>query len=162
MLYLKSKELKNSSKQSFINKGFSLFALNALGLYSPFLHAQDSTDFTSITQIASIFFSLIFVIAIIFGLAYLMRRFNVTQAGRGELKIVASLVAGTKERVIVVQVGDEQHLLGVTTHNINHLAHLSLPINTEFGKEVHDPDASMASKFTQVMAQAMNSSKEHK
>ena len=57
-----------------------------------------------------------------------MRRFNVTQTGTANLKVVASMMAGSKERVMVIDVGGEQHLLGVTAHNINHLAKLTTPI----------------------------------
>lgn len=155
MLYLKSKESKNSSNNLFKNKGVSLFLLSALSLFSASSYAQDATDLSSISQIASIFFSLLFVIGIIFGLAYIMRRFNVTQAGKGELKVVASLVAGTKERVIVIQVGQEQHLLGVTAHNINHLAHLTSPIHTDSVNEGANTN-SFQQKLTQAMAQAIN------
>jgi flagellar protein FliO/FliZ len=156
MLYLKSKELKNSSNNTFKIKGVSLFSLIALGLFSIPTFAQDATDFSSISQIASIFFSLLFVIAIIFALAFIMRRFNVTQAGKGELKVVASLVAGTKERVIVVQVGQEQHMLGVTAHNINHLAHLTTPINIAESGNATGSANSFQQKLTQAMAQAIN------
>lgn len=154
MLFLKSKELKSSNRNTFKIKGYSLFWLSALGFFSPLTHASEVTDLTSITQIASIFFSLLFVIAIIFGLAWIMRRFNVTHAGKGELKVVASLVAGTKERVIVIQVGEEQHLLGVTTHSINHLAHLSTPINTDTPNVA--ASGGFKDKLTQAMASRMN------
>jgi flagellar protein FliO/FliZ len=59
-----------------------------------------------------------------------MRRFNVTQSGTSNLKVVASMMAGAKERVLVIEVAGEQHLLGITAHNINHLATLSTPIDT--------------------------------
>ncbi|BDX07731.1 hypothetical protein MACH26_32520 [Planctobacterium marinum] len=38
------------------------------------------------------------------------------------------MMVGTRERIAVIQVGDEQHLVGVTAHNINHLAKLEQPI----------------------------------
>jgi flagellar protein FliO/FliZ len=83
------------------------------------------------TSIVSIFLSLLLVIAIVFVLAYLMRRFNVTQSGSSQLKVVASMMAGTRERVLVIDVGGEQHLLGITSHNINHLAKLDSPLASE-------------------------------
>lgn len=155
MLFLKSKESKSSSSHPFKIKGISLVLLNVLAFLSLPIHAQDSTDLSSITQIASIFFSLLFVIAIIFGIAFIMRRFNVTQAGKGELKIVASLVAGTKERIIVIQVGQEQHLLGITSHNINHLAQLTTPINVAADSAASNSQ-SFQHKLTQAMAHAIN------
>ncbi|MFT4940904.1 MAG: flagellar protein FliO/FliZ [Paraglaciecola sp.] len=41
------------------------------------------------------------------------------------------MMAGTRERVLVIEIGGEQHLLGVTSQNINHLAKLDTPIVTE-------------------------------
>jgi flagellar protein FliO/FliZ len=76
----------------------------------------------------SIFLSLLLVVGIVFMLAFLMRRFNVTPSSTSHLKVVASMMAGTKERIIVIEVAGEQHLLGVTAHNINHLVALSEPI----------------------------------
>ncbi|WP_315853219.1 flagellar biosynthetic protein FliO [Alteromonas oceanisediminis] len=89
------------------------------------------------------------VIGIIFALAYVMRRFNVTQAGSGQMKIVASMMAGTKERVVVVEVGSEQFLLGVTAHNINHLATLSEPLKKS---EAVNTGEQFKDKLIQAMA----------
>jgi flagellar protein FliO/FliZ len=57
-----------------------------------------------------------------------MRRFNVTAMGSNQMKVVASMVAGAKEKIMVIQVGDEQHLIGVTSHNISHLSKLETPL----------------------------------
>ncbi|WP_338063723.1 flagellar biosynthetic protein FliO [Alteromonas flava] len=95
----------------------------------------------------SIFLSLLVVIGIIFALAYVMRRFNVAHTGNGDLKVVASMVAGTKERVMVVEVGDEQYLLGVTAHNISHLA--TLP------NKITPKKSEVADQFKQKLVQAM-------
>ena len=81
------------------------------------------------TSIVSIFLSLLLVIGVVFMLAFLMRRFNVTQSGTSNIKVVASMMAGAKERVLVIEVAGEQHLLGITAHNINHLATLSTLID---------------------------------
>ena len=40
-------------------------------------------------------------------------------------------MAGTRERVLVIDVAGEQHLLGITSQNINHLAKLENPLVTE-------------------------------
>lgn len=86
--------------------------------------AQSTQSITNPTSVLSIFLSLLLVVAIIFALAYVMRRFNVTHGGGGQLKVVASMVAGAKERIMVIEVGDEQHMIGVTSHNISHLCKL--------------------------------------
>ena len=87
-------------------------------------NAQTTQSITNPTSVLSIFLSLLVVVGVIFALAYIMRRFNVTAMGSNHLKVVASMVAGTKEKIMVIQVGDEQHLIGVTSHNISHLSKL--------------------------------------
>ncbi|WP_137167753.1 flagellar biosynthetic protein FliO [Salinimonas lutimaris] len=93
-------------------------------LFSGSACAADTQSITNPTSVLSIFLSLLLVVAIIFALAYVMRRFNVTHGGSGQMKVVASMVAGSKERIMVIEVGDEQHLVGVTSHTISHLSKL--------------------------------------
>lgn len=126
MLLVKSRESKSCGKNTIKTEcwvSFTLFSLVPSAQAAP-------TSITSPTSVASIFLSLLLVVAVIFLLAYLMRRFNVTTAGQGQLKVVASLMTGNKEKVMVIQVGDEQHLIGVTSHTISHLSHLATPLAT--------------------------------
>ncbi|MFT2091385.1 flagellar biosynthetic protein FliO [Paraglaciecola sp. 2405UD69-4] len=126
MLLVNWKESKNSGKQ----KSYKTWAWCVLG---PFLLLSNraysaAQDLTNPTSIVSIFLSLLLVVGVVFVVAFLMRRFNVTQSGSSDLKVVASMMAGTRERVMVIEVGNEQHLVGVTAHNINHLAKLEVPL----------------------------------
>ncbi|MFT7088627.1 MAG: flagellar protein FliO/FliZ [Glaciecola sp.] len=110
------------------------------------------------------------VIAIIFALAYIMRRFNVAQTGGGQMRVVASMMAGAKEKVMVIEVGGEQHLLGITAHNINHLAKLENPIQKDKQSAAlnANPSASSGGKFNfqqklvNAMAQGIAGSKTSK
>ena len=151
MLLVKSRESKSSGslKLKSVVKSINYAYLFTFlcGVASPAAYAQSSESFGSAGSVASIFLSLLLVVAIIFGLAYIMRRFNVANTGNGDLKVVASLVAGTKERIMVVEVGDEQYLLGITAHNINHLATLPTPISPERND--------VAEQFKQKLASAM-------
>ncbi|WP_342670049.1 flagellar biosynthetic protein FliO [Alteromonas confluentis] len=94
------------------------------------------------------------VVGIIFSLAWLMRRFNVTHASSGQMKVVASMVAGTRERIIVIQVGEEQHLIGVTATNINHLSKLETPLETNNSNETGGAD--FKQKLIKAMAGTIN------
>ncbi|GGD72807.1 flagellar biosynthetic protein FliO [Lacimicrobium alkaliphilum] len=98
----------------------------------------------------SILLSLVLVVALVFMLGYLMRRFNVTHSGSAQLKLVGSMSVGTKERIMVVEVGKEQFLLGVTSQSINHLARLDNPI------EVAQPGGE---HFRQKLSQFMQGNK---
>ncbi|MFQ3198773.1 MAG: flagellar protein FliO/FliZ [Paraglaciecola sp.] len=129
MLLANWKESKSLSKKNNIKSmawiSTSLFVLSSFGAQA------ESKTLSNPTSIVSIFLSLLLVIAVVLMLAYLMRRFNVTSSGSSQLKIIASLAAGTRERVLVIEVGNEQHVIGITSHNINHLAKLEIPLSTD-------------------------------
>jgi len=129
MLLANWNELKSLDKQtSFKTRAWMYLSPLFLASNSAFAEAKTLSDTTSIV---SIFLSLLLVIGVVFMLAFIMRRFNVTGGSTGQLKVVASLAAGTKERILVIEVGDEQHLIGVTAQNINHLAKLDTLITTD-------------------------------
>jgi flagellar protein FliO/FliZ len=126
MLLVKSKESKNSGNKLPLKSW--AWIVPSLLINLPFNAHAEPQSLSNPTSIVSIFLSLLLVVGVVFMLAFLMRRFNVTQSGSSQLKVVASMMAGTRERVMVIDVGGEQHLIGVTAHNINHLAKLSTPL----------------------------------
>jgi len=72
--------------------------------------------------------SLLMVLALIIICAFVLKRFNFTQQGVSQLKVISSLSLGAKERVLVVQVGEQQLLLGVSAQQITLLDKLSEPL----------------------------------
>jgi flagellar protein FliO/FliZ len=151
MLLVKSKESKSLGNKFLFKTG--VYTLLVVSAFASFCANAETKSLSNPTSIVSIFLSLLLVVGVIFMLAFLMRRFNVTPGGTGQLKVVASIMAGTKERVMVIQVGDEQHLLGVTPQNINHLAKLDKPLegsSTSTGQNFKD-------KLTQALAGKMQS-----
>ncbi|TRY30973.1 flagellar biosynthetic protein FliO [Aliiglaciecola sp. M165] len=145
MLLVKSRELKSLGNKNSL-KSWVWILLSPLFLASNEASAQVES-LSNPTSIVSIFLSLLLVIVIVFALALLMRRFNVTATGNGQLNVVASMVAGTRERVLVIEVGQEQHLIGVTATNINHLAKLENPLQK--------PTSSSAESFKDKLTQAL-------
>ena len=123
MLLAKSKESKN-----FV-KSIAWPILAGLLCFSPIAFSQTSD--TSVGTIASIFLSLFLVVALVFALGFVLKKINVTHAGNQQLKPVASMMLGNRERLMVVQVGDEQHLLGITPQSISHLSKLTTPLESE-------------------------------
>ena len=72
---------------------------------------------------------LFFIIAFIFGIAWLIKRMGTMHPGHSaSLKIVAGISVGQREKVIVLQVMNEQLLVGVTQSNIQLLSTLKEPI----------------------------------
>ncbi len=65
------------------------------------------------------------ILALIVGGALVLRRMGYWQMSHsGALKIVAGMSIGPRERIIVVQVGEQQLLLGITPGRIASLAEL--------------------------------------
>ena len=94
--------------------------------------------------------SLLLVIAVIIGFGWVMKRLNVTKTGSGQMQVVASMMTGPRERIMVVQIGAEQHVIGITSHNINHLAKLEQPLSIEQPGEV------FRSKFNELLQKPTN------
>ncbi len=97
-------------------------------VFVPFpLFAASGTN----VDLAATLGSLIFVIALILFFAWLLKRMRVPGVAGGSgsaMSIVKQLPVGTKERIAVVQVGEEQFLIGITSQNINMLSKLEKPL----------------------------------
>ncbi len=149
MLLVKSRELRNSGDKSPL-KSWAWCSLGPLFI-TPNTAFAEAQSLSNPASIVSIFLSLLLVVGIVFMLAFLMRRFNVTQSGSQQMKVVASMMAGAKERILVIEVGNEQHMVGITAHNINHLAKLEQalePTQPASGQNFKD-------KLTQALAGKM-------
>lgn len=83
---------------------------------------------------SSMILSLLMVLALIIISALVLKRFNLTQQSSNQLKVVASLSLGAKERVVVVQIGEQQLVLGVSPQQISLLKNLETPIDIQAGK----------------------------
>jgi len=75
---------------------------------------------------------LMLVVAVIFALAWMVKRLNLTQHSQnGLLRIVAGLTVSSKDRIVLVQVGEEQILLGLSPGRIEKLHTLADPVRIE-------------------------------
>ncbi len=73
--------------------------------------------------------SLVLVVAVIFILAWMMRRLGAgTLRSNAFLKIVGSVSMGARERVVLVQIGEQQLVLGVAPGRVQTLHVLEKPI----------------------------------
>lgn len=83
---------------------------------------------------------LIAVITVFLAMAWLMRRFT-HGAGMGgnHIKLLAGQSLGTKEKLVIVDAGGQQLLLGVTAHSINTLHQFDDPIiSSDSNKKISD------------------------
>lgn len=88
-------------------------AVSALGTTAP----RAPVDALSWSSIFSVLFGLAIVVAMLLGAAWLLRRLQRVQGGAagGAIRIVDQLPLGMKDRLLLVRVGDQQVLIGVST-----------------------------------------------
>ncbi|WP_330960762.1 flagellar biosynthetic protein FliO [Photobacterium sp. 53610] len=79
------------------------------------------------------FGSLLLVLVLIVFLAWLLRRMKLPGVTGGDngLQVIRQVVVGQRERIVLVQVGEEQLLIGVTPQNISMLTKLDQPLPVE-------------------------------
>ena len=103
-------------------------------------------------DLASTFGSLIFVIAFILFIAWLLKRMQVpAMSNQQGLAIVRQIPVGTKERIAIVQAGDEQFLVGITTQSIQLISKLDKPLTQEMLEK-----STFSSQLSQLMKKDAN------
>lgn len=80
-------------------------------------------------SIINMLVSLGVVVAVILLFAFVAKKLKIGPANQQGIKLVANLPIGQKERVVVIEVENEQYLLGVTASQINLLQ--KLPTNIQ-------------------------------
>ena len=78
-------------------------------------------------------FGLLLVLGIIFGMAWFIRRMgSFQQVSHGALRILGGLSVGQRERIVLVQVGEEQLLIGLAPGQIRtlHVLDKAVSINS--------------------------------
>lgn len=93
--------------------------------------AANMAEPSQVATLASMLGGLILVLLLIFALAYLLRRFNLVPTTNGVLKTIAVTSLGQKERLVLVQVGEQQYLLGVSSQQVSLIDKLAEPIHIE-------------------------------
>ncbi|USX28249.1 flagellar biosynthetic protein FliO [Oxalobacteraceae bacterium OTU3CINTB1] len=98
-------------------------------------------------------FALLFVLALLVGGAWFLKRFgprNLGGAG-GTVKLVGSLSLGTRERILVVEVGDQWIVVGASPGRMNALATMPRQENSEAAVPATLQTANFAEWFKQTI-----------
>lgn len=92
--------------------------------------AETVTTATSTGGAFQMVVGLLIVLAILFGGAWLLRRFvSLPSTARSPLKIITGLSLSPRDRLIVIQVGEQQILLGLSPGRIQTLHVLEQPLD---------------------------------
>lgn len=81
------------------------------------------------SHLLTVTLGLMAIVGLIFALSWFVKRF--TQggfSGNAHIKILSAMPLGTRERLVLVETGGQQLLIGVTANNINTLHVLTTPI----------------------------------
>lgn len=116
----------------------------AIALASPVLGwAADARPGPGAAQLAQLLFGLVLVVGAVFLFGRLLPRIAGVRGSNGvDMRVVASLAVGQKERVVLLQVGNQQLLLGVTPTQVNTLQALAEPLRLSGGDTAaSDPGA---------------------
>ncbi|UWF50907.1 flagellar biosynthetic protein FliO [Pseudomonas sp. N3-W] len=107
-------------------------------------------------QLTQLVFGLLLVLGLIFLLAWLLRRVQQHgPAGKGQvIELIGSRALGPRDRLMLVQVGNEQILLGLSPGSITALHVLKEPVQVPSGTEKATPE------FAQRLMELMG--KDHK
>jgi flagellar protein FliO/FliZ len=101
--------------------------LLGLSLVSPAVWA--ATEVTPTTGLTQWLVSSFGVLALILVLAFLLKKSRlVPQIGRPDFKVLYTLPIGYKEKLVIVQAGEQQLLLGITPQKISFLQEIKPPL----------------------------------
>lgn len=125
-----------------------LFAVEPLKQGNPRQLASDPIGFMDYLQM---FLGLALVLGLIIGMAWLIRRLgSIQQIGQGALKVVGGLSVGQRERVVLLQVGETQILVGLAPGQIRTLHVLDKPVTTD-NTQANQKTVGFAERLQSVM-----------
>ncbi len=112
----------------------------------------------SVSQMLQIITSLIFVVAVIFAGAWFFRRYGRFHGMiNDEVRVIAGLSVGQREKVIILQAGDIQLMLGVSPGRIQTLHVFDKPVIDTNKNKIHDSENSgFASYFKKELKNKIN------
>ncbi len=94
------------------------------------------------------------VLLLIVASGWLFKRFGRWQGGYSDqLKIVGGLAVGARERIVLVQVGEQQLLVGIAPGNIRTLHVLDEPLPDAGSGSIGEP---LAKKFATILKKQRN------
>lgn len=133
------------------------YLLILLPVFSEQLIAQEvsskipEVDPFSSSYLFKLILALAFILLLIFGLAWIMKKMQLTQHSQnGLIQIVSAISVGQRDRIALIQVGDEQLLLGLTPGRIEKLHTLKSAIKVDMNKA---DSPSFSDRFNQLLKQ---------
>lgn len=103
-------------------------------------------------QLTQLVLGLLLVLGLIFALAWLLRRVQQTVPRQGQvIELISSRALGARDRLVLVQVGNEQILLGLTPGRITPLHVLKEPVQVPGTSQPATPE--FAKRLMEILGQ---------
>ena len=100
--------------------------------------ASDAVASPSV-MLGKVFFSLMFIIILIFGVAWIAKKFNMGNIlPQGDMRVVSSLSLSNKEKLVLVELEGKKLLLGVAPGNVSMLYAFEKPHSDEESPIIDD------------------------
>ena len=113
------------------------------------VNASAPQELFSAGYLAQVLGSLVLVFVCLFAVVYLLRRFNGVRVGPGTpLRVLGSASVGQREKVVLIEAGKEQLLLGVAQGSVRTLHVFDEPVLAA------EPEAPAAPDFAAVLRAA--------
>ena len=155
-----------STLQSLSEIKSRIYCASMLFVFSAKAHSVEDaasqtmkSDPMSGSYLLQLVLGLFVVVLCIIALAWFAKKMNRFQSITDDsLKIIAGISMGARERVVLLQVGEEQLLIGVSPGRINKLHVLAKPIETTANNSAASAGKNFADKLKTVMADAHTAS----
>jgi flagellar protein FliO/FliZ len=119
-------------------------------------HVADHVPASNAGSLAQVTLSLLVVLAAVFAAAWVVRRLRgVGKFGSNAIEIIADAPLGTKERAVLIQVGNQQLLLGVAPGQIRTLHVLPEPVVVNSAPRSADPNAAQRPDFKAILKRSL-------
>jgi flagellar protein FliO/FliZ len=93
------------------------------------------------SSILELTLGLIFIVILIFIIAWFVKRFSIFHPiAHDQLKVVAGVHLGQREKILLLKVGEEQILVGLTATDIRTLHKLDKPLDIQEHKSMGNSD----------------------
>ncbi|MEM7206993.1 MAG: flagellar biosynthetic protein FliO [Pseudomonadota bacterium] len=112
--------------------------------------AFNTADPLSAESLLRLFGGLVLVLVLVVALIWILKRVQGIPSGSaGDIQILGALALGQKERLVVVRLGHEQIVVGVTPGRIDHIHTLHTPL--EAPTQISQDSSSFAEKLRSVI-----------
>lgn len=112
------------------------------------------TAASGLAGVAQVVLSLVFILGLVVALAWMAQRLRLTpRSAAGVIRVLGDLPVGPKERVLLLQVGDRQALVGVGADGVRALSLLEAAVGLPPPPAIAEP-INLAARLRAVMEQA--------